>query len=51
MEHMYNHNMRKATVYDIFGTEKIEYGECPQPEKVLEYRKQREYGQKKRIKP
>ncbi len=43
--------MRKATAYDIFGSEKMEYCEGPQPEKVLEYRKQREYGQKKRIKP
>lgn len=48
---MEKNNMRKATIYDIFGTEKIEYAECSQPEKVLEYRKQQEYGQKKRIKP
>lgn len=45
-------NMRKATIYDLFGTDKkVEYAECSQPEKVLEYRKQQEYGQKKRIKP
>jgi hypothetical protein len=41
--------MRKATVNDLFGIELPLQHE--QPEKVLDYRKQREYGQKKRIKP
>lgn len=49
--------MRKATLADFFGDHfttnaKNEYENDPvQPEKVLDYRKQKEYGQKKRIKP
>jgi hypothetical protein len=41
--------MRKATENDLFGIElPLQHA---QPEKVLSYRQQREFGPKKRIKP
>lgn len=43
--------MRKVNANDLFGNDLPEYQETAQPEKVLDFRKQGEYGQKKRIKP
>ena len=52
--------LRKATMNDFFGDDitfdeqssnGCQYEKGPQQEKVLDYRKQKEYGQKKRIKP
>lgn len=50
--------MRKVTAQDLFGDDTSDessdgrqYEKGPPQEKVLDYRKQKEYGQKKRIKP